>query len=223
MKKHRAVYCQINRFKSQMWFLHFFRYHIISIEDLVSIIEGKKKIPLRGVVLTFDDGYCNFYSNAYPVLKKYNYPAVVYVISSLIGKRVCWFEQGRDTPPLMDLHQLQSLSLKGIEIGSHGKTHVKLGEVQPQKAWEEIFDSKKRLEKLLNISIDHFCYPYGNFTQKTKEMVRKAGYKSAVTCIRGGVRVGGDLFEIPRKAISYGDNVIGMWWKLHFKNSIKKK
>ncbi len=206
-----------------MWFLHFFRYQILSLDDLISILKGEKSPPPRGVVLTFDDGYCNFYSNVYPILKKYGFPGTIYVLSSFIGKRVSWFERGRDMPPLLDLHQLKSLVLKGMVIGSHGRTHIRLAETSLEKAWEEIARSKGELEKGLNISIDHFCYPYGSFSEKIKEMVKKAGYKSGVTCIRGGAREGCDLFEIPRKAISYGDTVIGMWWKIHFKNALKKR
>jgi len=224
MKTHRSTYCNANRFKWQMWFLHFFRYTILSLNDLLPVLTGQKPTPLRGVILTFDDGYCNFYSHAYPILQKYRFPATVYVLSSLMGKRAIWFERdGRDAPPLLDKKQIQSLSLKGINIGSHGKTHVRLGELPPEKAWEEIAGSKKRLEKELGIPMRDFCYPYGSMNQQVRDMVEKAGYRTAVSCIRGAVRPGCDPYILPRKAISYGDNIIGMWWKLHFKNKPKYK
>jgi hypothetical protein len=73
------------------------------------------------------------------------------------------------------------------------------------------------LEALLEREVAHFCYPYGSHDAGTVEMARAAGYASAVTCERASARAGHDPLALPRKAISYGDNLFGYAWKLHFK------
>ncbi len=223
MKEHRSTYCEISRFKSQMWFLKFFGYKVISIEELIGIIKGEEIPPKRAVVLTFDDGYTNFYQFAYPVLKKYKFPAIVYILSNLMGKKAIWFEKdGRNSPPLLDRNQIVILKNKGIYFGSHGRNHLKLAQISFYKAKQEIQSSKQELEKCLGFPIKHFCYPYGNLNEQVKKIVKDSGYISAMSCFRGSVYPGCDLLEIPRKAISYGDNLIGFFWKLEFKNRLKR-
>ncbi len=222
INEHRALYCKLKRFSFQMWFLNFFKYNVISLTQALYLISSKQPIPPKCVVLTFDDGYYDFYKYAYPILKKYKFPATVYVLSELIGKKAVWFEkENRETPFLLTKEELLNLSSNDIEIGSHGKTHVKLSEISLDKAEEEIMDSKRKLEKLLNKEIIHFCYPYGKFNKNVIELVKKAGYRSAVTCIRGGVTKRSDPYILPRKAISFGDSLIGFLWKIHIKNKPK--
>ncbi len=224
IKEHRALYCKSKRFALQMWFLSFFKYNVISLTQALNLISSQQPIPRRCVVLTFDDGYSDFYKNAYPILKKYKFPATVYVLSELIGKRAVWFEkENRETPYMLTKEELLELCSNNIEIGSHGKTHVNLNEVPLDKAEEEIMESKAKLEKLLNQKVLHFCYPYGKFNQNVIKLVKKAGYVSAVTCIRGGVTKMSDPYILPRKAISFGDSLIGFLWKIHIKNKLKVK
>jgi peptidoglycan/xylan/chitin deacetylase (PgdA/CDA1 family) len=206
-----------------MWFLKFFGYKIISIEHLIDIIKGYKNPPNRAVILTFDDGYTNFYRYAYPILKKYNFPAIVYLPSAFIGTKSIWLQKdGLKPSSLLSREQILILKNKGISFGSHGRTHVKLAEIPIEKAEEEIKLSKKELEELIGSSIHHFCYPYGSLNKQIKEIVKNAGYISGVSCFRGAVYPGCDPYEIPRKAISYGDNLIGFIWKLEIKNKLKR-
>ncbi|GAB6887188.1 polysaccharide deacetylase family protein [Desulfothermus okinawensis JCM 13304] len=207
-----------------MWFLKFFGYHVISINDLLKIIENGRYVKKRMVVLTFDDGYANFYRYAYPILNKYNFPSIVYLLSNLIGKRAIWFKrEGRDDPPLLTREQVVILKNRGVDFGSHGRNHVKLAKVSHEVAREEIVRSKIELEHMFGFPFQHFCYPYGSLNQDVKELVKQAGYKTGVSCYRGAVYPGVDPFEIPRKAISFGDNLIGFLWKLEFKNRLKKR
>ena len=224
IKSHRSTYCRWKRFRSQMWFLKFFGYNVISIDSLLNIIKKNSFLKKRTVVLTFDDGYANFYKYAYPILKKYNFPCIVYVLSNLIGSRAIWFKkEGREDPPLLTKEQILVLKNKGVDFGSHGRNHVKLAQVPLEIASEEIKKSKIELEEMLGFEIDHFCYPYGSLNKDVKDIVKQAGYKSGVSCYRGAVYPGVDPFEIPRKAISFGDNLIGFFWKLEFKNRLKKE
>ena len=226
IKEHRALYCKKNQFALQMWFLKFFKYKVISLDEALFLMSSSNHdISSKHIVLTFDDGYLDFYEFAYPILRKYNFHATVYVLSHLIGKNAVWFlKEGREAPLLLNKDQLlQLIKTSHIEIGSHGRFHLKLSEIPVELAKEEIENSKYRLEKELGIKIKHFCYPYGKFNKKVVELVRDAGYSSAVTCVRAGVDKDTDPYLIPRKAISFGDSLIGFLWKIHIKNKPKQK
>ena len=102
MRGHRSTYCDHRRFAAQMAYLKRFGYNVLSIDAALACLRGEQPTPPRAVALTFDDGYENFYEYAWPVLKAHGYPAMVYLISSLLGRPSIWLAaDGRDTPPLM--------------------------------------------------------------------------------------------------------------------------
>ena len=222
MKTHRASYCHYRRFSAQMKLLSLLGYHVMDFETAIKAIEEKTEIPPLSVVLTFDDGCRNFYEYAYPVLKKFRFPAIVYVVSGLIGKKAEWFSrEDRHAPALMSEDILLELRKNGIIFGAHGMSHVRLAETETARQREEIFKSKAVLEDILGEEVRHFCYPYGSYDKAVLNLTKEAGYKTAVTCSRGTAYPGDDLLQLPRKAISYGDSLAGFLWKIHIKNKRK--
>ena len=219
MDDHRANYCHYKRFKAQMHFLHRFGYSVISMDETVKCVAGQMRVPEKAVVLTFDDGYKNFFEYAYPVLRQYDFKATVYLVSGFLGGQATWFEdKRRDTPRLMDAERIRLLRREGIVFGSHGVSHARLSSIDPMKMEREISISKATLEDLIQEEISHFCYPYGDHNQLVADAVERAGYVSAVTCVRGAARGSSDPFILPRKAVSFGDNILGFLWKIHVKN-----
>lgn len=119
----------------------------------------------------------------------------------------------------MSAGQLREIQASGITVGSHTVSYLKLAEATPERQRRELIDSKACLEELLGEEVKHLCYPYGSFTLNT---VRAAtGYLSAATCLRGLALPGDHLLVLPRKAISFGDSLIGYFWKLVVKNQPK--
>lgn len=223
MTAHRSTYCHYRRFAAQMAYLHRFRYNVIGLDHAVSALRGERPVPARAVVLTFDDGYENFYEYAFPVLQRYGFPSIVYLLSGLIGRNSEWFAaDGRDTPPLMSKERILQLQQAGVDFGSHGVSHVKFAQVGMKQAEDEIRRSKMMLEELLGREVKHLCYPYGSHNKQVVELAREAGYQTAVTCVRASATAGDDLLALPRKAISYGDNLAGYFWKLHMKHARKE-
>jgi peptidoglycan/xylan/chitin deacetylase (PgdA/CDA1 family) len=219
MPAHRSLYCHHLRFAAQMAYLARFGYQVLSLDEAVRGLSGETPIPPRAVVITFDDGYENFYQYAFPVLERHRFPATVYLVSSLVGRTAEWFgRDGRDTPALMGAERVRQLRKQGIAFGSHGVNHIKLALADEAAMRDEITRSKAELEALLDEEVRHFCYPYGSHDGKVMQTVRGAGYASAVTCVRAAATPGTNLLALPRKAISYGDNLLGYFWKLHFKN-----
>ncbi len=219
---HRSTYCHIRRFKAQMAYLRLLGYRVISLPEAVAAISGE--IPLQGhsVVLTFDDGYQNFYDYAFPVLRRHGFPATVFLVSDLLGQPSRWLgADGREAPPLMDTATLRKIRPHGITLGAHTLTHPRLSRIDRGQMRREVFESKEKLAAMLGEEIEYFCYPAGDFDAEVVATVRQAGYRAALSCIRASAVAGDDLMLLPRKAISYGDSLAGFFWKLHMKNRRK--
>lgn len=220
---HRSTYCHIKRFKAQMAYLHSLHYNVLGLEEAVNgLFKGKPLLPHHSVVLTFDDGYQDFKEYAFPILQHYGFPATVFLVSSLLGLTAKWLsDKGRHAPALMDPATIMELRSNNIAFGSHTATHPMLTQIDRSRQRREIRESKFALENLVNEEIKYFCYPNGDYDDGVVDCTREAGYKAALTCDRGAATPIENPFVLPRKAISFGDSLIGYFWKLHMKH--KKK
>ena len=192
-------------FDKQMRFLKEHNYNVITLEEVADIIRNKKKAPARAIAITFDDGYKNNYTYAFPVLKKYNFPATIFVIINEIGRpagdRLSWD----------NISAMQASGL--VAIGSHTFTHPLLTELVSQEEIKyEIEGSKKALEEKLGREVSIFSYPSGRFNEKVRQAVIDAGYKIAVATNPGKKFSDSDIFAIKRLRISQNcDNLFIFW------------
>ncbi|WP_462321756.1 polysaccharide deacetylase family protein [Halochromatium sp.] len=216
MRAHRANYCDAGRFARQMAMLAYGGFNVMTLEQALAGLRGARPLPPRAVLLTFDDAYAGFLEHALPVLSRHRFPAVVYAISDWLGQRMRWAEPapGRAEPALMSAGQLRGLREVGISVGSHGVSHRKLAELTPKEQALELTQSRAALEDLLGEPVQDLCYPFGSFSQETVRLAADAGYRSAMTCLRGAASGSDHPLVLPRKAISFGDNLLGFAWKL---------
>lgn len=150
-------------------------YSFIVAADLGLYLDGKKPLPQKPIILTFDDGYEDFYTDVFPILKKYNVVATEYIISGVLGR-----------PNYMTLDQVKEIAASGlVEIGAHTVHHPNLKSLSIEIAKKEIEDSKATLESELGINVVSFAYPYGAYDDAIVSLVKNAGYTNAVTT-RGG-------------------------------------
>ena len=223
MKEHRANYCDHRSFAAQMAYLRVFGYSALTLEQVLACLRGEQPIPPRAVALTFDDGYESFATYALPVLERHHFPATVYAVAGHVGQPARWL--GKDwrqpLPRLMNAAQLREIRASGVTIGSHTMSHPRLAEASPEQQHRELTDSKAALEDLLGEEVKHLCYPYGSFDLDAVHNAARTGYLSATTCLRGSAEPVDHPLVLPRKAISFGDNLIGYFWKLTVKNRPK--
>ncbi len=150
-------------------------YTFLTMSDLENIIAGKTSSPAKPVVLTFDDGYRDFYTDAYPILKKYHARAVAYIVTGFLDK-----------PNNMDWSQVKQIASDGlVEIGAHTVDHPNLNSLPQAAALYEIKTSKMILERFLGKKVGTFAYPYGAFNLQTIDLVKQAGFDSAVSTVAG--------------------------------------
>jgi peptidoglycan/xylan/chitin deacetylase (PgdA/CDA1 family) len=134
------------------------------------------------IALTFDDGFRNVFENALAPLADYKKTAIQFLVPDFIGKFNEWdLRDGEAAEPLMDATQIREWLRAGHAIGSHSLTHARLTRLTLRDAREEIFASKKKLEDLFGIPIEHFCYPYGDWNEALRDLVVEAGYRTACT------------------------------------------
>ncbi|WP_232210471.1 polysaccharide deacetylase family protein [Nitrococcus mobilis] len=204
-----------------MNYLKSFDYNVISLDEAVAGLFDDRPLPPRSVVLTFDDGYEGFHEHAFPILAQHGFTATIFIVTGLVGRCAEWLSADQVKAPLMSAETLCELHRAGITFGSHSNTHPRLSGLSVSKQRDQIFRSKAVLEELLAEEVRHFCYPYGDYGRQTRELVEEADYASALTCLRGAANTAPNRFEIPRKAISFGDNLVGYFWKLHMKHQRK--
>jgi peptidoglycan/xylan/chitin deacetylase (PgdA/CDA1 family) len=140
--------------------------------------------PNRGrAVLTFDDGSRTVLRHALPVLAHHRFTAIQFLVADAIGGTNHWDVRTRDeaSDALMDVAELRDWLSAGHEIGAHTLTHPRLTAIPEAQAKEEISASKKKLEDLFGVIVRHFCYPYGKWSRRVRDLVECAGYATAVT------------------------------------------
>lgn len=199
--KLKTLFVAKEQLKRQLKLLKFMGFDFLSLRDLLL----NKKVK-KGVLLTFDDAYLDFWGKALPIFMELKVRSVIFVPVALVGSYNQWdYDRIRIKKPIMNWGQIKELHSLGFEIGSHSLTHPYLSKIDPQKAWEEIYTSKVILEDKLGTEIRAFCYPYGDYNQRIKDMVQRAGYSIAFTTRHGSFEESENLFEVRRITIFGND------------------
>lgn len=200
-------------FQRQMRFLRDHRYNVIALETLGALIKTKSKIPRKTVAVTFDDGYKDNYTYAFPVLKKYAIPATVFIIINEVGRSLTKeLKPGDARLSWQEIREMQSSGL--VDFGSHTFGAEPLVDKKSDVALrEQIVDSRAALEQRLGRAVSIFSYPGGLFNDKIKKMVMDAGYSYAVATTPGRRYPHDDPFIIKRVRVSEkAANLFAFWW-----------
>ncbi len=154
-------------FEEQIRGLENLGYHFISYQDLIDYNNGQKKLYKKSCVLTFDDGCKDIYTNAYPILQKYNIPFTMFVVTNAVGADGCasWEE----------LKEMQDSGL--ALIASHSTNHTEFNKLSVEETLENVDSSYKALEENLGEQKTKiFTYPYGLYSQEQLEPLKEEGY-----------------------------------------------
>jgi peptidoglycan/xylan/chitin deacetylase (PgdA/CDA1 family) len=183
-------------FRRQMDLLSERRYNPIVFEELRAYWSGQQPLPPRPVILTFDDGYADFYTTAYPILRQHSFKAVAYVVPGFLNG-----------PNYMSTAQVQELDAHGIEIGSHTVSHTDLTKVNPSQLTYQLTESKRVLEQIVGHPVLDFCYPSGMINPAVAAAVQAAGYQSATTTQPGVAHSVPDRFAWTRQRVAGGQSL----------------
>ncbi len=213
-------------FDSQMKLLFQNKINIITPDQLIRYKETNVSPPKKSVIITFDDGFLDNYVNAFPILEKYGFKATFFVITNYVGsvEPIPWPVWDNEFESVYKNNKLSWLPLSkenilymsscGHVFGSHTQSHPQLNGIDEDMAAGELEGSKKKLESILSKPVLSFCYPYGEFNEKVKTLVKASGYKLAVCSKSGGNTIRSDFFELKRIIVA-GDESMS-----DFKNKI---
>ncbi len=173
--------------------------HVMPLEDAIDALSNGSPIPPRAVVLTFDDGYLDFYSAAAPVLRSAGLPATVFLPTDYCGRSNRWSGQPDwvEEQPLMGWRRIAELAGQGISFGAHSASHPHMTQLSDDAAVHEILSSKREIENRLGKPVHTFCDPYGDWNQRVRSLV-KAHYRAACSTRTAIAGSGADLYSLPR-------------------------
>jgi len=194
-------------FRRQMQYLSENGYKAVTLNEFISSLSEDKTPFLKTVVLTFDDGFQNFFTEAFPVLEKYGFKATVFLVTDFCGKNNDWAGNPPELPPsrLLSWEEIKELHNYGIEFGGHTRTHLDLTKILDPRLESEVVESKAIIEERIGSEVTTFAYPFGKFNQKVRQAVEKS-YKAACSTSLGKVRAGSDFFSLERVDTYYLSN-----------------
>lgn len=174
-------------------------YRFVSLDEVYTMQQTKRYGRRPFVCVTLDDGYLDNMTEALPVFRKYNCPFCIYMTSSFADSdATCWWYPEHNAP-FLSREQLRQLAQDPLcTIGAHTVTHPFLSKLSSEEKHQEIIGSKQRLEEILQLPVHHFAYPHGDYDTECEQVVRQAGFHTAVAAWGGGVRSNHDILALPR-------------------------
>ena len=195
------------QFADQMAYLHTHEYTPMTVTQYVQTTE--EHLPKKPVLLTFDDGMCDFFTEALPILTHYHFPATLYTATAFVNGTCDWLRREGEASRLMvTWEQLSQIQASGIECGAHSHTHPQLDMLSPSLAQHELVTSKKILEEHLGQPVTSCAYPYGYYTATIQRLVHAAGYTSACTVKHTMHTVRTHPFALPRLMVKPSMNKV---------------
>ena len=141
----------------------------VGLDALARAAQTGRKTPSRPVLLTFDDGHLDNYTQLFPLLQKHQVPALIFLVTDFIGQK----------PDYLTWQQVREMQQSGlVEFGSHTCSHARLRKISDEEIRREVSRSKKEIEQRLGVPCRAFCYPFGSggFDKRVRPLVRAAGY-----------------------------------------------
>ena len=210
----------LENFEKQLLYLKE-NYKIVSLRKLVAGLRMGKVDPGL-VVITFDDGYADNYTNALPIIEKLKVPATFFVVAGKIGatqpfywdKKTDMKDQGRAITRDELINMVKS---PFVEIGAHTMTHPRLSELTKKEQQYEVEECRRQLGYICKKPVTFFSYPFGrlsDFTCETIDLVKAAGYEAACSTVEKTISKRASLYILPRR-------IVRNWNIAEFTNYIK--
>ena len=195
---HHSLAVPIADFEAQMNYLYSHGYVTITPDELYSGLTGELELPKKPVLITFDDGYADNYTNAFPILQYYGMRATIFVIPAFVGKYNYY----------LTWEEMQEMENGGITFESHTLNHYKLEELPDDEIRSELLNSKQILEENLGHPVEFLAYPTGTYNLHIAGIAKAVGYKGAFTIKYGDVDMGSNFYALERVPIFHTANTM---------------
>ena len=194
--EHMSLSVPLADFEQHMKWLKEYGYTSITPEELYEFIVNGSELPEKPVLITFDDGYKDNYTNAYPIMKKYGFKGTIFVVTGFVGVYDNY----------MTWEQAKELADNGFSIESHTYSHKSMTEASDEEISKELTKSRDTIKNKLGIDADFMAYPTGTYNLHIAELVQKAGYKGAFTIKYDNVSRESNVYALERVPIFHTEN-----------------
>ncbi|MGH8065290.1 MAG: glycosyltransferase [Candidatus Entotheonellia bacterium] len=192
-------------FEEQLCYLRDAGYYSVGLEVWSAAVKAKKPLAGRAVLITFDDGYLDFQTYAWPLLRRYGFTATVFLVTDAIGQSNVWDWVHGEEIPLLEWQDIGRLQSEGVEFGSHSASHRALTTLSPADVVREGARSRTMLERQLGVPIKAFAYPYGDTDQVVRHLIGACGYIFGLSCRSGLSSFEDSLLALPRIEVTGSD------------------
>jgi peptidoglycan/xylan/chitin deacetylase (PgdA/CDA1 family)/glycosyltransferase involved in cell wall biosynthesis len=220
---HHGIWVTTHSFEQHLVSLKRRGYSTITFEQYRRSLYGECTLPKKPIMLTFDDGYVDNYTLAYPLLRKYGFTAVIYLVAETARQTNFW-DSDEPQVPRLNQKQIREMAEAGMEFGSHTVTHPDLTTCSPEQVRKELLDSKRLIEQQAGKEIISLAYPYGAVNETVKSLAVETGYTFGLAVDSGPVKFHEDFFEIRRTTVFPWTTAFGFWkktqpWYVRYKRS----
>jgi len=171
--------------------------------------------PVKPVAITFDDGYADFYDQAWPLLQERSMAATVFLVTGGVDGLNKWDrDKGEPEEPLLSRAQILELAAQGVEFGGHSHNHHDLTALDDRRLMREITGCQKALTDLLGKPARVFSYPYGLFNDQVRQATSRAGFTMACTTRPGMIVRATDRLCLPRIIVKRSDDMLDFRLKM---------
>lgn len=196
-----------DQFDRQLALLRQHGFRSITLAEWQGHRQSGQPLPGRPVLLTFDDGYLDIRSTAWPILRRHGMTATVFLVSDMVGQLAAW-DAGYGTPaPLMSWRDVHALQGEGISFGAHGATHRPLTSLTTADLLWEGNRSRAVLERELGHPVTAMAYPYGAEDEVVRRAMLDCGFEAAFTIESGFVTLGDRAMSLRRLDIRGTDDL----------------
>lgn len=186
-----------DQFTQQVQWLARRGYRTITFEDLIEHRSGRRRLPSKPFIITFDDGCREAAEHAAAILPTYGFTATFYLVPAVIGGTTTWARNQRFLP-VMDWNMARRLVARGFTCGSHTLNHRRLAQVDERECRQELEQSRAVLQDHLGCDIVHLSYPHGSFNAVVRRIAEETGYRTACTVEHAVSSGDDDLLALPR-------------------------
>ncbi len=197
-----------DRFERQLGYLRRHGYRSISLARWCE--ERRRRdgiVDDRVVLITFDDGYRDFLTDAWPLLQAYEFGATLFVTTDHVGGRAEWDRAYGEPAALLGWDELRGLAAAGLEVGAHGRTHAYLTRLPEARMVAEGRESRRRLEAELGRPVTIMAYPFGDENRLVRRAMAGCGYVAALTTRPGLSRLADNAMGMPRQLVAGDDDL----------------
>lgn len=204
--KENSSVIDVEVFEEQMKFLYENDYNAVTLQELEKFLLGEIELPEKSIVITFDDGYLSNYKYAYPILKKYNLKASIFLITSLIERKPQEFNES--ILQYLSEKELQEMS-DVFEYANHTNNLHRLND---ENISFLLLESKEKIKQDLETNIyltksHYFAYPYGQYNEEIISLLEDVNMTMAFTTKSGPVKKDDSMLELNRYSIYPGTDL----------------